>query len=118
MNNQIEKIITQETQLGLTLQKFKKKYVYANIESQEAFYYDRFNPSPSQLIGFTTEEESKIKNLGCLMIIQAGIFLRLPITTTVSAQTIFHYFYQRVSLIHYDFRDVAMGAVFLAAQCE
>lgn len=52
-----------------------------------------------------------------MMIIQAGIFLRLPITTTISAQIIFHYFYQRVSLMDYDFRDVAMGAVFLSAQC-
>lgn len=105
-------------QLGLTLPKFRKKHVFSGEESVDAFYYDRCTPSPSQLLGLPPSEELKIKNLGCLMIVQAGIYLRLPITTTISAQTIFHYFFQRVSLLEYDFRDVAMGCVFLAAQCE
>lgn len=50
---QIEKIVKQETDLGITLEKFKKKYVFSHLESSEAFYYNRFAPSPSQLIGFT-----------------------------------------------------------------
>lgn len=52
------------------------------------------------------------------MIIEAGLFLRMPVTSVVVAETILHFFYQRASLLKHDFRDIAMGAVFLAGKCE
>lgn len=52
------------------------------------------------------------------MINQGCILLRLPITTAITAQTIFHFYFQRVSLLRHDFRDIVMGAVFLAGKSE
>lgn len=50
------------------------------------------------------------------MIFRAGESLRLPVSTTVVASAIAHYFYSRAGMLDYDFRDVAMGATFLACK--
>jgi hypothetical protein len=52
------------------------------------------------------------------MLTEAGMFLKLPITTVVASQTILQFFYMRESLLKYDFRDIVMGAMFLAAKSE
>jgi hypothetical protein len=52
------------------------------------------------------------------MIFRAGESLRLPVSTTVVAASIAHYFYSRASFLQHDFRDVAMGATFLACKSE
>lgn len=52
------------------------------------------------------------------MIFRAGESLRLPVSTTVVAACIAHYFYSRMGMLDHDFRDVAMGATFLACKSE
>jgi hypothetical protein len=50
------------------------------------------------------------------MIFKAGESLKLPVSTSIVAASIAHYFYSRVGFIDYDFRDVALGAMFLACK--
>lgn len=52
------------------------------------------------------------------LIFRAAESLKLPVSTSIVAVSIAHYFYSRVGLLDHDFRDVAMGAVFLACKCE
>lgn len=52
------------------------------------------------------------------MIFRAGEALKLPVSTTVVAAAISQYFFSRASMLEYDFRDVAMGATFLACKSE
>jgi len=52
------------------------------------------------------------------MIFRAGESLKLPVSTTIVAVSIAHYFFSRRSFLDYDFRDVAMGATFLACKSE
>lgn len=44
--------------------------------------------------------------------------MKLPVSTTIVASSIAHYFFSRVGYLEYDFRDVVMGAMFLAAKSE
>ncbi len=52
------------------------------------------------------------------MIFRAGESLKLPVSTTIVATAISHYFYSRVGYLDFDFRDVIMGAMFLACKSE
>ena len=56
--------------------------------------------------------------VGCEMIQQMGILLRLPQVVLASAQVMFHRFYARRSVKKFDVRHFAMGALFLAAKVE
>ena len=58
------------------------------------------------------------KVVGCEMIQQMGILLRLPQVVLASAQVMFHRFYARRSVKKFDVRHFAMGALFLAAKVE
>ena len=55
------------------------------------------------------------EGVGCEMIQQMGILLRLPQVVLPSAQVMFHRFYARRSVKKFDVRHFAMGALFLAA---
>lgn len=50
------------------------------------------------------------------MIFTAGEMLKLPISTTIVALNIAQYYYTRKSLFDLDFRDLSMGAMFLACK--
>ena len=52
------------------------------------------------------------------MIYKAGVLLKIPVSTTVLGQSLFHFFFSRKSFVDFDFRDIAMGAVFLACKSE
>ncbi len=52
------------------------------------------------------------------MLFKAGEMLRLPVSTTIVAMNIAQYYYTRKSFLDCDFRDVAMGAMFLACKSE
>lgn len=107
-----------ESWLGLTPPNFRHKFVFQHQESAEAFYFGRFEPTPSELDGLPEADEDRARSLAARMLAEAGVFLRLPVTTVVAAQTILQFFYMRESLLRHDFRDVAMGALFLAAKSE
>ena len=44
--------------------------------------------------------------------------LKLPVSTTIVAINIAQYYFTRKSFLDYDFRDVAMGSMFLACKSE
>ena len=50
------------------------------------------------------------------LIFKAGEILKLPVSTTVVSANIAHYYFTRKSFLDYDFRDIAMGATFLACK--
>ena len=50
------------------------------------------------------------------MLFKAGQMLKLPISTTIVALNIAQYYYTRRSLLDLDFRDLLMGAMFLACK--
>jgi|JI9StandDraft_2_1071091.scaffolds.fasta_scaffold1389887_1 hypothetical protein len=52
------------------------------------------------------------------MLFRAAESLRLPVSTAVVAASISHFFFSRLGYLDYDFRDVAMGAMFLACKSE
>lgn len=52
------------------------------------------------------------------LIFRAAEALKLPVSTAVVAAAISHFVYSRRGFIDYDFRDVAMGAMFLACKSE
>ena len=52
------------------------------------------------------------------MIFKAGEMLKLPVSTTIVTINIAQYYFTRKSFLDYDFRDVAMGAMFLACKSE
>lgn len=52
------------------------------------------------------------------IIFKAGEMLKLPVSTTIVAVNIAQYYFTRRTFLDYDFRDVAMGAMFLACKSE
>ena len=92
--------------------------MFEGQESPDAFYFDRLQPTPAELDGLSELDEDRVRSIACQMITEAGVFLRLPVTTVVAAQTILQFFYQRCSLLKHDFRDIVMGALFLASKSE
>ena len=52
------------------------------------------------------------------MIFAAGESLKVPVSTTIVAISLCHFYYSRKSYIESDFRDIAMGAMFLACKSE
>lgn len=52
------------------------------------------------------------------LIFRAAESLKLPVSTSIVAASVSHYFFSRVGHLDYDFRDVAMGAMFLACKSE
>lgn len=104
--------------MGITKETFTKRFLYAGDASSDSYLLDRYAATPSQLQGLTIEQEKGIGYLMGEMIFRAGESLRLPVSTTVVAAAIAHYFYSRAGFLEHDFRDVAMGAIFLACKSE
>lgn len=52
------------------------------------------------------------------MIYHAGRALNVPISTTILAQSLIHFFYARKNYIEYDIRDAMIGAMYLACKSE
>jgi len=44
--------------------------------------------------------------------------LKLPVSTTIVAINLAQYYFTRKSFFDYDFRDISMGAMFLACKSE
>lgn len=104
--------------MGITRESFARRFLYCGDPASDSYLLDRFSATPSQLEGLSIEQEKGIGYLMGEMIFRAGESLRLPVSTTVVAASIAHYFYSRAGLLQHDFRDVAMGATFLACKSE
>jgi hypothetical protein len=121
MNSELElrtQFLKSEATVGITRESFSRRFLYSADPASDSYLLDRFSATPSQLEGLTIEQEKGIGYLMGELIFRAGESLRLPVSTTVVASAIAHYFYSRFGLLQFDFRDVAMGAVFLACKSE
>ncbi|XP_031505781.1 uncharacterized protein LOC116268113 [Nymphaea colorata] len=107
-----------EASVGITRESFTRRFLYAADPHSDNYLLDRYAPTPSQLQGLSIEQEKGIGYLMGEIIFRAGESLRLPVSTTVVAAAIAHYFYSRHGFLDHDFRDVAMGATFLACKSE
>lgn len=52
------------------------------------------------------------------MLADAGKSLKVPVSTTIIAQLLIHFFFARKDYINYDFRDAIIGAMYLACKSE
>jgi hypothetical protein len=50
------------------------------------------------------------------MLFKAGEMLKLPVSTTIVALNISQYYYTRKAFFDYDFREILLGAMFLACK--
>ena len=74
--------------------------------------------SPSCRDGVDGETEALHRILGCEVIQEVGILLRLPQVVMCTAQNVFQRFFYRKSLVRFDAFNVAMGCFFLACKIE
>ncbi|KAL4504578.1 hypothetical protein ABPG72_010024 [Tetrahymena utriculariae] len=106
-----ENLIKASTESNDKLQKFLDQ-AHTNL------YLEISSKIQADLDGFTREEQNLLQFYGASIISDACQYLQLPITTCVSAQTIFHRFYTKCSFLKHDLRDVAMGSVFIAGKAQ
>lgn len=86
--------------------------------TKEKAYIRQDRASPSQLHGMCLREEKRVRKMGCEMIFQGSILIRLQVNVAVIAQQLFHRFFFRRSMMEFDVREVVMGSVFLACKME
>eukprot|EP01022_Parablepharisma_sp_SALTPOND_P000772 TRINITY_DN105022_c0_g1_i1.p3 TRINITY_DN105022_c0_g1~~TRINITY_DN105022_c0_g1_i1.p3 ORF type:complete len:481 (+),score=49.20 TRINITY_DN105022_c0_g1_i1:4477-5919(+) len=73
---------------------------------------------PSEYDGFSLEEENNLRLFGCELIQEAGIMLKLPQVTMITAMELFHRFCFRKSFLDTDLRHVVSACLFLATKLE
>mmetsp|Transcript_38289 Transcript_38289/g.68342 ORF Transcript_38289/g.68342 Transcript_38289/m.68342 type:complete len:409 (-) Transcript_38289:1988-3214(-) len=74
--------------------------------------------TPSRADGIDSETEDTLRMVGCEMIQEAGILLKLPQVVMARALVLFHRFYCRKSFKRCPVRDTTMAALFLACKLE
>lgn len=74
--------------------------------------------SPSQEDGLDVATELELRSLGAGLVQGAGVLLRLPQLTIVSAAVVFQRFYFRKSFADFDVRIAATAALVLACKLE
>ncbi|CAB3398852.1 unnamed protein product [Caenorhabditis bovis] len=75
------------------------------------------NP-PSLADGLSKEIEAELRYLGCELIQQGAIMLRLPQTAAATGQIIFQRFYYQKSFVKYYFEHAVMACLLLASKIE
>uniref|UniRef100_A0A915DVS2 Cyclin-like domain-containing protein n=1 Tax=Ditylenchus dipsaci TaxID=166011 RepID=A0A915DVS2_9BILA len=75
------------------------------------------NP-PSLADGLNKEVEKELRYLGCELIQQGAILLKLPQTAAATGQILFQRFYYQRSFVRYNFEHVVMGCLLLASKIE
>lgn len=74
--------------------------------------------TPSRRDGVSEASELTYRIAGCELVQEMGILLRLPQVVMATAQTLFHRFYFRKSLLQFDVHVVALASLFLGAKVE
>lgn len=72
--------------------------------------------SPSRAGGLAAHVEERFRLLGCQLIQQAGLLLRVPQSAVSASQTLLHQYYCRESLLGSAVLDVAMAALFVGCK--
>lgn len=89
-----------------------------NDVTKENFYFPINLKSLSELEGFCEKEVKKIKFLLLLMMQEAGIILKVPQNTILTAQIIFNRFFWRVSLNSYEPFIITIACFYIASKIE
>ncbi|KAK8854851.1 hypothetical protein IAR55_003590 [Kwoniella newhampshirensis] len=75
--------------------------------------------TPSARDGIPSEVEDDLRVVGCMLIQEAGVMLKLPQNTMATAQVLFHRFYYISSLCSFGVNDISISALFLSSKlCE
>ncbi|SPO26370.1 uncharacterized protein UTRI_03959 [Ustilago trichophora] len=74
--------------------------------------------TPSMTDGLSYDLEMELRALGCQIIQQVGILLRLPQRTMAVAQVFFQRFWFTSSMCDFSASEIAMGALLLATKLE
>ncbi|WWD19001.1 hypothetical protein CI109_103458 [Kwoniella shandongensis] len=75
--------------------------------------------TPSTRDGVPKEVEDDLRVVGCMLIQEAGVMLKLPQNTMATAQVLFHRFYYMSSLCSFGVNDISISALFLSSKlCE
>lgn len=107
-----------EESIGISPALFAKKFIFAQQSNTDAFLLAPNTPSPSQLAGIDLEIIKKATSLMSELLFKAGESLQVPISTTIVAISIAHFYFSRRSLVEFDLRDCCLGAMFLACKSE
>ncbi|CAH8635239.1 unnamed protein product [Heterobilharzia americana] len=79
---------------------------------------ERLFPTPSQLDKMDYEIEVDLRIVGCELIQDSGILLRLPQVAMATAQVLYQRFFYSKSFVRHFYEHYAMACIFLAAKLE
>jgi hypothetical protein len=92
-----------------------------NINTTEVYedsYIPWDNLTPSELDGMSESEEKRIRLFSCSFIQEAGIHLKLPQATILTALAIFNRFYWKQSLLKFEPFHITAASLFLGCKVE
>ncbi|VUZ54822.1 unnamed protein product [Hymenolepis diminuta] len=79
---------------------------------------EKLSPTPSSIDGLDPETEFDLRYLGCELIQDAGILLKLPQVAMATAQVLYQRYFYSKSFVRYVYEHYAMASIFLAAKIE
>ncbi|CAH8588479.1 unnamed protein product [Dicrocoelium dendriticum] len=79
---------------------------------------ERRSPTPSMLDGMDSELETELRIMGCELIQDSGVLLRLPQVAMATAQVLYQRFFYSKSFIRHFYEHYSMACIFLAAKLE
>ncbi|CAH8595289.1 unnamed protein product [Schistosoma turkestanicum] len=79
---------------------------------------ERLYPTPSQLDKMDYETEIDLRIIGCELIQDSGVLLRLPQVAMATAQVLYQRFFYSKSFVRHFYEHYAMACIFLAAKLE
>jgi len=79
---------------------------------------EKLSPTPSGIDGLDIQTEDDLRYLGCELIQDAGLLLKLPQVAMATAQVLYQRFFFSKSFVRYVYEHYAMSCVFLAGKIE
>ncbi|GAC75238.1 cyclin L [Moesziomyces antarcticus T-34] len=79
---------------------------------------EQLEPTPSMNDGLPHHLEMELRALGCQIIQQTGVLLRLPQRTAAVAQVFFHRFWYVSSMADFSANEIALGCLLLSTKLE
>ncbi|KAF6770172.1 hypothetical protein AHF37_11712 [Paragonimus kellicotti] len=79
---------------------------------------ERLKPTPSEFDNMDSELETELRVIGCELIQDSGVLLRLPQVAMATAQVLYQRFFYSKSFVRHFYEHYAMACVFLAAKLE
>ncbi|KAL3320730.1 Cyclin-L1 [Cichlidogyrus casuarinus] len=79
---------------------------------------DKLKPTPSEQDNLDPEIEMDLRILGCELIQESGILLKLPQVAMASAQNLYQRFFYSKSFVRHFYEHYSMACIYLAAKIE